>query len=762
MFKSIQHRLPLPQRASLVILAIVATVCPARAAPAEGADWTGGPGNWSNRLRWYCTAPADLNGHCVPNSSNRDVTIGNAGNVLLDMNATTLGLLIGFNGAGKLDVAGTTLTNTLENGVGSDASGTLTIRGGGTVNDNIADVGVLGNGTATVSGAGSRWSVTTGLSVGADKGSGMLTVESGAHVVVGGVAGLGTLSSGTATVTGAGSLLSANSLLIGGAGKGTLTIDEGGAATVAGPTALAGVALGPQTEGSLILGRNATFASTGILQAGAGGPSQITLQKDARNISADSLVLGPLSTVHFDIEPAQNPINTPYISIKNDAHLAGGFELNQIGSSQNAGIFFPLLTANTTNIPLVGTAPLPYLRLKETSPQEFNAIDMAGNQIANIAIPQNTLQTASHGPSVSGLIPTAIQNSANGNIELGVVPVDGINLKVVPMVKNAAPAGAMMAVASATTNGVPVSMGVAAAALGFDHFNWIQFIVSDDQLKGCIDAQTGCAGNRRAVTGSFPGLPTSDPPQGGWAYQKSNLGPGQPSQDYWPTYYDEYFNKGAGGVYVQDPTSPEYLYGYGNNQRQVSPDAANTFDFGDKPAPEPNDGAIHFETALVGMKGTGCNTLDLSGDCSWDIIPNTQFSWWDVGGTVVFPKGIVQGPLVSSTESDSLGGSAKYPSYVDNPDPLSPAELANAEISLDQFLADTGLTPSELAALGGGISDFSADPLLSVPEPGSLTLTATGLLLLLVIRLRDCGRGGPLRQSALGPSLRRPRGLLAA
>ena len=187
-----------------------------------------------------------------------------------------------------------------------------------------------------------------------------------------------------------------------------------------------------------------------------------------------------------------------------------------------SGTFIPLIqSSSSTNLPSVGSSP--YLRLTEANPQQYAAVDMSGNPVANFSLPQNT--------TTSSLIPTV--ETSNGRTIVGVEAIDVPRsklIKVIPYQNNSLLGGGSFSILATanTLSGTPISMGVAAADLGYDHFNYIQIIKGDTALVACAGnpALPGCAG-ALTVAGTVPKLPTADPPPGGYAYEGAS--PGHPA-----------------------------------------------------------------------------------------------------------------------------------------------------------------------------------------------------------------------------------------
>lgn len=205
----------------------------------------------------------------------------------------------------------------------------------------------------------------------------------------------------------------------------------------------------------------------------------------------------------------------------------------------------------------------------------------------------------------------------------------------------------------------------------------------------------------------------------------SGASPGHPVRDFWPFYYDEYFKNINSPP--PSPLDPGYLdyYTTGATLKTlgtlgVSPDAAYGFVFSDQPTLSTGN-TVSFRTALVGIQGTGCNTLGPSTDCKFQIIPGTTYRWSQTNGVVGF-----SGPF-----ENAIIGPGVSQSVLDDFVSLTPAELSNSLISVSDFLSDIGLTPSDLAAMGGSIADFSASVEAAIPEPPAIAILIASLMLML-------------------------------
>lgn len=319
----------------------------------------------------------------------------------------------------------------------------------------------------------------------------------------------------------------------------------------------------------------------------------------------------------------------------------------------------------------------------------------------------------------------------------------------------------MLALASAMqTSGSSATMLDAAQKMGFDHFNWVQFIHTDLDLQACGMNMLlpGCASDA-TMTGSVPPVPTQDAPPGGYAYQSSvcngttyPLTPGClasfPVRDFWPMYWDEYFAPPSPGAqyWVANPSSPMYTTQYRTSNQLsqfgassgINPGQAYGFSFSDMPNTTFNVSgtsstreSINFVTALVGITGT-CNTLATSGNCAFQIFPGTTFAWSSTNGAVTFTPtpgstpNFTTASLNSPAETaGSLQGGKEQPDYFPvNPTDLTGSQLANSIISTDEFLQLAGLTPQSLASIGGGVSIFSGSLIAS--EAAALAAAQSG------------------------------------
>nr|WP_321400397.1 hypothetical protein [uncultured Desulfobacter sp.] len=140
----------------------------------------------------------------------------------------------------QADIVTTGTTTEDLTSIGYWGLGTLSVTGGSSASSYNSFLGASsdGIGEATVSGGGSIWTITHGLAVGVDGGTGSLTISNGGTVVseVGYIA-FSDAANGTVTVDGADStwtLTSLAGLEVGRDGTGKLTITNGGTVTTSG------------------------------------------------------------------------------------------------------------------------------------------------------------------------------------------------------------------------------------------------------------------------------------------------------------------------------------------------------------------------------------------------------------------------------------------------------------------------------------------------------------------------------------------------
>jgi hypothetical protein len=328
--------------------------------------------------------------------------------------------------------------------------------------------------------------------------------------------------------------------------------------------------------------------------------------------------------------------------------------------------------------------------------------------------PALTLMTATGVTVYSYYYPSPTSGYSGASTSSGTYSALTAAIKLELGTSNTQPNVEMLALVTATdSNGNFIDMHDTAQQLGFDHFNWLQLIVSDLQLSACSTnpALSGCAGDA-TLDGTVPAK-TFDPPPGGWAYQywatycpNSPCPFAAPIRDNWPMYYDEYFGTNdLNGPYSPSPSSPEYLWSYVTANSltgvgtlsplnpsnafgslfQDTPDTSGAVVPGSQPSQRES---IEFVDGLVGVTGQ-CSTLSATANCDFQVIPGTTYRWWANNGGVSF-------------RSQNL-----LPSVV-NPVDLTGSQLANSIISLNQFLTLANLTPSQLVAMGGGVAGATA------------------------------------------------------
>lgn len=239
---------------------------------------------------------------------------------------------------------------------------------------------------------------------------------------------------------------------------------------------------------------------------------------------------------------------------------------------------------------------------------------------------------------------------------------------------------AIWAIATAADpSGNPISLGQAASRMGFDHFNWVQYLVADPDVAACaregLEALTDadCLGLLTSA-GHVPPLPTLDPPLGGWKYQ----GAAFPTADYRPFYWDEHFpspgsSAAAGPEYIRYQTTLDRLPSDANQFdrfRTASLADARGYLLNDDPW-QGHAGTSVFVDVLVGVLDADCGSLDPAARCRAEIIPDTAFAW--------------------SFDADRV--------------------IRSQLITLEQFLSVSGNTPRSLAAIGLRVAPTDADRL---------------------------------------------------
>jgi len=206
------------------------------------------------------------------------LTIQNGGAVSNDFGF--IGSEGGSNGTGLVTGSGSNWTNINGLSVGSRGTGLLTIQNGATVSSNGGRIGenIGGNGTVLVTGPGSTWTNSGLLEVG-NNGTGLLTIQNGARVSntsagiadfsdSGGVSFL-YVSHGTVLVTGRGSAwTNSGNISVGDDGMGLLAIQDGATVSVGGGTGVANLG-GSSGTGILNIGAFGGGTTAGTLQAGS-------------------------------------------------------------------------------------------------------------------------------------------------------------------------------------------------------------------------------------------------------------------------------------------------------------------------------------------------------------------------------------------------------------------------------------------------------------------------------------------------------------
>jgi T5SS/PEP-CTERM-associated repeat protein len=530
----------------LTKIIIAVSLVPVAAQAQTIADWSGGDGNWSDASKWTCSTESESGSEtCVPNGSQYAVQIEN-GKVNVDVDVSVIEV-VGRGTGAALSISGHSLNATLISGLASvemankaairtdlgllvpsltmrDSSilGIAAVASSNLATPSAGELHVSGSNIQRLALRGSMQLFDSIVGTDASPVSSLI-IESASSIT-------NSQFTGGLLIDNGGSLNLTHSvftippggdLIIGSSGAGSMQADNGSQITVA-EGVLTQIGVGPSGTGTLTLDE-ATFTSNDRVSVGDGGTGSLVFHNGATlsaaspqpPASTEALLLGDDSTVQVDVSPSTA------IDSRGPATLLGKLEFQQFQSQPGfePGTFLPVLRATLINIPKLPGHNSPYLRLSGANPQQFTAIDMAGNSIGHLsfALPNNTA-----GPV---LIPTACQGSLKGCTQdqgtfIGVVATNGK-----PKVKtsfyasrpttgvdnpsNSCSDGVtneFSIIASATTpSGKPISMGVAAAALGYDHFNFTQTVTEDT-----------AASTLRTMAGTAPIPPYDDPPLGGW------------------------------------------------------------------------------------------------------------------------------------------------------------------------------------------------------------------------------------------------------
>ena len=267
-----------------------------------------------------------------PATTNLGLDVDN-GNVTFDLNGNTYTLTnsVGIDIAelagqtGRLTVRGGILamdTNGDDVSLGVDvgATGFLTIAGNGRVGDGTIRpdmlAGLAGSGTLTLTdnGRADVLSLVAGQSAGSvgtisinaaaaaamnvsgaadigSAGTGLLTIQNGGALTVAGFSTLGLVpgGDGAATVTGAGSAWTAASFTVGEAGEGALTVSSGGLVS----TALLNLAANANGAGIVtVTGAGSQLLSTGTQSIGRDGTGTLTVSSGGRVAGDTTAIIG--------------------------------------------------------------------------------------------------------------------------------------------------------------------------------------------------------------------------------------------------------------------------------------------------------------------------------------------------------------------------------------------------------------------------------------------------------------------------------------
>jgi outer membrane autotransporter protein len=200
-----------------------------------------------------------------------------------------------------IDGAGSAVNSVVNAYVGAqDGTGTVTIQNGGLLHaDGLIDAGAFNTtatGTITVTGAGSAMTAGTDINVGM-AGHGTLNVLNQATVDAGGIFTVGNLTAGVGDVLvdGAGSKVTSARLVVGGAGTGTMVIQNGGVLTTTNAAPAAGdIADQPGGTGSVtVTGAGSAWNSAGSVGIGQQGNGTLNILNGGKVTAAAGVPASP-------------------------------------------------------------------------------------------------------------------------------------------------------------------------------------------------------------------------------------------------------------------------------------------------------------------------------------------------------------------------------------------------------------------------------------------------------------------------------------
>ncbi|WP_417672144.1 autotransporter outer membrane beta-barrel domain-containing protein, partial [Roseibium sp.] len=239
------------------------------------------------------TSPWDASGILtVGNTGTGTLTVSEGGAVTNTKGY--VGRQIGSTGTVTVTGSGSTWTNAQEIYVGENGDGTLTVANGGEVtNVGFGTVGLNSGskGTFIITGTGSKWTTADNTAVGV-YGDGTLTITDGGIASVRnmtlGHELAGDVGTGTVTVSGAGAQLTTLTLIVGYQGQGTLDIANGGKVISSGNGILGSVT--GATGAATVTGAGSSWTNAG-LEIGTNGAGILTIANGGSVTSSNGSVI---------------------------------------------------------------------------------------------------------------------------------------------------------------------------------------------------------------------------------------------------------------------------------------------------------------------------------------------------------------------------------------------------------------------------------------------------------------------------------------